>query len=470
MQLLILLAVLLCVMLGEVAPGESADHPLRGALLVALSVAVTILAARQIAHRTIVSLQARSPADHDARRRILARFDRAQFVHAIAWVVLSTAALHFGQWPRIVRYNLPLSSAILIDDLLILAPLIGSLLAAWAIFHTVDQHLTSTATYGTTTLQAVSLRVRHFLALPLLPLLLLLGAEDLCRLIAPAESEVLLAALMIPLLVLSVAFFPLLLRVVWPTQPLARGPLRERLDRLASDWNIAPREILVWHTRRQCINAAVVGFLPRWRYVLLSDALVERFSEEQIAAIFAHELAHVRRRHMLKRAIVLLLPIALWQCAGSLFPTAIAAAGQWLAALDLEPNLQAAVLFPLTMASYFVVVFAPISRLLEHEADLAACQAAPQCCAPGGQLSPLAVEHLSGVLAVIGAISGSRTLSLLHPTIERRIGLLRQCLADPKAGDWLDQRTALASRLSLSLAAGALAATWIPSSALLAGL
>jgi STE24 endopeptidase len=470
MQLLILLAVLLCVMLGEVAPAEPALHPLRGVMLVALSVAATVLAARLIARRTIISLQALPPSDHDARRRILARFERAQVVHAIAWIAISTAAMQFGQWPRIVRYNLPLGSAILIDDLLILAPLLGSLLAAWAMFHGVDKYLTSTAACGTTTLQAVSLRVRHFLTLPLLPLLLLLGAEDSCRFLAPANNEIMLATIMAPLLVLLVAFFPLLLRVVWTTRPLARGPLRERLDRLAQDRNVVPRQVLVWHTGRQCINAAVVGFLPGWRYVLLSDALVERFSDEQIAAIFAHELAHVSRRHMLKRAIVLLLPIALWQCAGSLFPGAIAAAVRSLAACGLEPNLQSAVMFPLAMAGYFVTVFAPFSQLLEHEADLAACQEAGAFSASSKRFSPLAVEQLSLVLEAIGAGCGSRTPSLLHPTVERRVGLLRQCLADPKAGDCLDQRAALASRLSLSLAAGALAAAWVPSWTLWEGL
>ena len=40
-----------------------------------------------------------------------------------------------------------------------------------------------------------------------------------------------------------------------------------------------------------------MGVLPWMRYVLLSDVLLERMSDE-IEAVFAHELGHVVHRHM----------------------------------------------------------------------------------------------------------------------------------------------------------------------------
>jgi len=45
-------------------------------------------------------------------------------------------------------------------------------------------------------------------------------------------------------------------------------------------------------------NAAVMGFIPRFRYVLLSDLLLETMTDEQVEAIFAHELGHVMHRHL----------------------------------------------------------------------------------------------------------------------------------------------------------------------------
>ena len=38
------------------------------------------------------------------------------------------------------------------------------------------------------------------------------------------------------------------------------------------------------------INAAVAGFLPPFRYVFLSDGLLSYLGDEEIAAVFAHEM------------------------------------------------------------------------------------------------------------------------------------------------------------------------------------
>ena len=46
------------------------------------------------------------------------------------------------------------------------------------------------------------------------------------------------------------------------------------------------------------VNAAVIGFLPGLRYVLVSDLLLESMSPIQVEAVFAHEIGHVRHRHV----------------------------------------------------------------------------------------------------------------------------------------------------------------------------
>ena len=58
------------------------------------------------------------------------------------------------------------------------------------------------------------------------------------------------------------------------------------------------RDILVWRTHSNMGNAAVMGILPHMRYVLLSDLLLETMTDEQIEAVFAHEMGHVVHRHM----------------------------------------------------------------------------------------------------------------------------------------------------------------------------
>lgn len=91
---------------------------------------------------------------------------------------------------------------------------------------------------------------------------------------------------------------PELLRRVLPTEPLPPSPVRERLENLSSDLNLGVREILLWHTHHAIGNAAVMGVLPRVRYVLITDLLLETMTPDQIEAVFAHEAGHVKYRHM----------------------------------------------------------------------------------------------------------------------------------------------------------------------------
>src|SRR5258705_4362477 len=55
---------------------------------------------------------------------------------------------------------------------------------------------------------------------------------------------------------------------------------------------------MLWQTDFSMANAAVIGLLPGWRYVLLSDRLLETMSDPEIEAVFAHELGHIVHNHM----------------------------------------------------------------------------------------------------------------------------------------------------------------------------
>ena len=57
-------------------------------------------------------------------------------------------------------------------------------------------------------------------------------------------------------------------------------------------------------------NAMVSGLFRKARYIFFTDKLLEKMKEDEILAIFAHELAHVHHRHMLK----MLLATIMWIC------------------------------------------------------------------------------------------------------------------------------------------------------------
>ena len=76
------------------------------------------------------------------------------------------------------------------------------------------------------------------------------------------------------------------------------SPLRRRLEEVARRHNVSFRDVMLWNTRHQMGNAAVMGYIPRFRYFLLSDLLLETMSDEQIEAVFAHEIGHIMHRHL----------------------------------------------------------------------------------------------------------------------------------------------------------------------------
>jgi Zn-dependent protease with chaperone function len=136
------------------------------------------------------------------------------------------------------------------------------------------------------------------------PLLVCLAAASLVGLseawrVRVEEISLLSALFTLAFLAVCVFLLPNLLRMTWDTVPLERGSGRAELEELARRARFACRDLLVWRTGNQVANAAIVGFLPSNRLVLFSDALLAELGPREIAGVFAHEIGHVRRRHML---------------------------------------------------------------------------------------------------------------------------------------------------------------------------
>lgn len=149
--------------------------------------------------------------------------------------------------------------------------------------------------------------VEHFrqqLLFTLAPILLIVSARDLLALgylifgkhPLPRDGG---DIMIIPLSAAIFVFAPEFLRRVIPTRPLPLNwPLRKRLEALCQRTGLKYRDILLWETNRSMGNAMVMGLFPRVRYIFLSDLLLETMRDEEIEAVFAHEIGHIVHRHM----------------------------------------------------------------------------------------------------------------------------------------------------------------------------
>lgn len=114
----------------------------------------------------------------------------------------------------------------------------------------------------------------------------------------------------------------LLLPIFYRVRPLRRPELSDRLLRMAETAGAPVLGVYEWaisgHTRKA--NAALAG-IGRSRRILLSDTMLESYSDDEIEVVLAHELAHHVHGD-------------LWL--GMALRTATLFAGAWLAALALS--------------------------------------------------------------------------------------------------------------------------------------
>ncbi len=101
---------------------------------------------------------------------------------------------------------------------------------------------------------------------------------------------------------------PFVMSWIWKGSPLEDGALRQRLQQLAHNAGVVYRDIILLRTQSSKLaNAWVAGILPQWRSVFLTDYLLEHLTLEEIETIFAHELGHIKHRHLLKQVAWIVL-------------------------------------------------------------------------------------------------------------------------------------------------------------------
>ncbi|MHC4572299.1 MAG: M48 family metalloprotease [Planctomycetota bacterium] len=93
----------------------------------------------------------------------------------------------------------------------------------------------------------------------------------------------------------------LIIPLFYKCTPLASEELKERLLRLGKDCGVGIKRVFEVQLSKetQKANAAVAGF-GKGRRILLGDTLLRSYSDEEIEAIFAHELGHVCLFHTWK--------------------------------------------------------------------------------------------------------------------------------------------------------------------------
>lgn len=367
---------------------------------------------------------------------------------------------------------------LVVPSLLALVPFLLSILLVWITVYPADRAVRQIAVElyllrgkplrpVWPLLQYVLYNLRHQVLFILVPMLLILAANDIVMHYRDAIRRVTrveyAADLLVGFAALAVAVIaPEILRHIWITQRLPDGPLRDRLQSLADRLRLRFRDILIWRSGGMIVNAAVMGVVAPLRYVLITDGMLEQMEDTKIEAVFGHEAGHVKRHHIL---FFLLFGLASG-CIVTIFSIRANGLPQ-----DVYNSWLSLVLG--VLAVKWVIFFGWISRRFERQADIygvrtLAASGLP-CSGPCAMHAPAtnpghppekdalcsAAAHVfSDALNDVALLNGIRpeARSWRHSSISSRSRFLQDLAQNPRRAQHFE-RTVLAAKVAIFVAA-----------------
>ncbi|MBI9074834.1 MAG: M48 family metalloprotease [Desulfatibacillum sp.] len=223
------------------------------------------------------------------------------------------------------------------------------------------------------------------LVLPLLlPWVVFYAVQDLLLLVPyqPWQAVLMSTAGQIGYIVVMMTFLillgPVAILKFWGCTPIPPGPVRARMEALCQRADFTCAQILQWPLfGGHMITAAVFGIVSRFRYILMTDAMLRVATPEELDAVLTHEIGHAKKKHML----LFLLIVGTMAPAGYLLWSIFDLAILYLVNRFTPPTMDGntmAMLLRTTQGLFFVsfavlylrFVFGYFLRNFERQADL----------------------------------------------------------------------------------------------------
>lgn len=191
-------------------------------------------------------------------------------------------------------------------------------------------------------------------------------------------------------------------------------PLITDLLKFCESLGFKVRDIRVTGKKEHKIaNAGVSGIIPGHRYIFVTEYMLETFEPEEIKAVIAHEIGHIKGRHLWINALIAVGWFVFWM--GVVF---------LLTKLNVD-ILSPAVFFGVFFFAYivyFLLVQRKVSLRNEFKADEFAAKVV------GKETVIRTLEKLARVNLTPKKTGKWFSFLSLHPSIEERIGHLRELL------------------------------------------
>jgi Zn-dependent protease with chaperone function len=260
--------------------------------------------------------------------------------------------------------------------------------------------------------------------------------SDLIKLISGPKTRAFLnqplgeIAYILTFLILLSVFFPFLIKTWWQCRPIPLGAKQEMLENFCREMGAPFRAIFLWPAfGGKMLTAGVMGLVKRFRYLLITPALLDLLDREELIGVVAHEIGHIRKKHLFfylfffAGYVFLAVFIGQWISIQSLsHPNLLLLLNSWKTYSEDLYSLVQILPIALGLILYFRYLFGFFMRNFERQADLFALEILG---------SPL---PLIRSLEKIGISSGqSRDLpSWHHFSIAQRVAFLEEAGRHPE--------------------------------------
>jgi Zn-dependent protease with chaperone function len=189
-----------------------------------------------------------------------------------------------------------------LSELILLLVFIAHLALVWTFAHTAHR-----AIFGDSISRGSYVYSNLAFSIPvLIPYVALSGLMDIV-LILPFEAPKRLLSTTIGqtgyflvFLLIAAIFAPVMVKTFWRCRPLPAGPVRARIEALCRYADVTCADIVYWPIfGGRMITAGVMGLVGRFRYILITEALLDLLRPEEVDQVIVHEIGHVKRKHLL---------------------------------------------------------------------------------------------------------------------------------------------------------------------------
>lgn len=237
---------------------------------------------------------------------------------------------------------------------------------------------------------------------------------------------------------------PLMLRLAWSTTWIRDGEVHAQARAVCDAHRVRVRGPLLWRTHGSMVNAAILGLVYPFRYMLFTDALLEQLSKPEVEGVVAHEVGHVKLRHMVWLGLSVLATVLV--------------SGWALAGLEhlVQPNDSERFAIWATLASLAVsfLVFGFVSRRFEWQADAFATR---HLATDSATITRDAAETMSSALRSVAILNGmpQERFMFRHGSIQSRRQRVMALIDLPRAALPIDRDVAIIKACAIvAIAAG----------------